>query len=101
MKYLAILATLLWLLAPQAAGAACKGDDLLVVEGARKPGLAAELHARAAKVPNAEGVFWKVEKSGVAASYLYGTMHLDGMVDTVPAHASATDARTRAPRAST
>jgi uncharacterized protein YbaP (TraB family) len=48
----------------------CGGRDLTHVEG-----LVAAEAERADDLVNAEGLLWRIEKPGVAPSYLYGTMH--------------------------
>jgi uncharacterized protein YbaP (TraB family) len=49
---------------------ACRGGDLTHVEG-----LAAAEAKRADDLVNADGLLWRIEKPGLAPSYLYGTMH--------------------------
>ena len=85
MRTLLRLAAFTWLLLPSAVGAACIGKDLLAELKATNPAAHGALAARAAAVPNAEGVFWRVERPGSAPSHIYGTMHIDGLEDTVPA----------------
>lgn len=51
----------------------CKGQNL--ISTISKDNLA-KIQTALAKIPNGEGLFWKVEKDGVAPSYLYGTMHV-------------------------
>ncbi|GGE06357.1 hypothetical protein GCM10011390_26840 [Aureimonas endophytica] len=74
------LAVLLATLAPgpapaSAAEPACQpGTDLTPKLAA--DGRLARIEAEAAKVPNGEGRFWRVEKDGLPPSYLFGTMHL-------------------------
>lgn len=53
-----------------AAAPFCKGRDLSI-DPAVKPDLA----AHADELVNSEGLLWKIEKDGVAPSYLYGTIH--------------------------
>lgn len=56
--------------------AACHGINLVEEMKAENPDAYAKALAEAAKVPNAKGIFWKIEKPGVATSYLLGTMHV-------------------------
>jgi uncharacterized protein YbaP (TraB family) len=49
---------------------ACRGADLTHVEG-----LAAVEAARAADLINAQGLLWRIDKPGLAPSYLFGTIH--------------------------
>jgi uncharacterized protein len=48
----------------------CQGSDLTRVEG-----LAAAESARADDLVNGDGLLWRIEKPGLAASYLFGTIH--------------------------
>jgi uncharacterized protein len=56
--------------APAASAPACAGHDL--EEGLD---LKRALAQRADDLVNAHGLLWRIEKDGVAPSYLYGTMH--------------------------
>ena len=49
---------------------ACQGSDLTTVEG-----LAAARAARADDLMNGDGLMWRIEKPGLAPSYLFGTIH--------------------------
>ena len=49
---------------------ACQGSDLTTVEG-----LAAARAARADDLTNSDGLLWRIEKPGLAPSYLFGTIH--------------------------
>ena len=49
---------------------ACQGSDLTQVEG-----LAAAQSARADDLMNGDGLMWRIEKPGLAPSYLFGTIH--------------------------
>src|SRR5579871_4431613 len=49
---------------------ACHGEDLSHVAG-----LAAATVNRAADLLNADGLLWRIEKPGLAPSYLYGAIH--------------------------
>lgn len=73
-----LLATLLSLTDANAATqeTACPGKNLLVdMQQSDKAGYDA-IVKEAAKVPNGQGTFWKIEKDGVEPSWLLGTMHL-------------------------
>ena len=48
----------------------CQGSDLSQIEG-----LAAAEAARADDLINGDGLFWRIEKPGLAPSYLFGTIH--------------------------
>jgi hypothetical protein len=48
----------------------CQGSDLTEVEG-----LAAAESARADDLVNGDGLLWRIEKPGLAPSYLFGTIH--------------------------
>lgn len=54
---------------------ACKGGTNLV-PALEADGRMAKIDAEAARVPNGTGRFWRIEKAGLAPSYLFGTMHL-------------------------
>lgn len=96
--HLLLLASLLLVLATApAAGAetACSGRNLLDALKRDNPQAYADLVAEAATVPNGKGLFWRIEREGIAPSYLLGTMHVtdprvlrmpDGAVE---AHAAA------------
>lgn len=60
----------------QESAVACKGTDLLAQMEATDPKALAGIEAEAAKTANGKGLLWKIEKDGVAPSYLFGTMHL-------------------------
>lgn len=55
---------------------ACGGNDLLA--GLRRDNRAAfeALTARSARIGNAEGLLWRIEKKGIAPSHLFGTAHV-------------------------
>jgi uncharacterized protein YbaP (TraB family) len=55
---------------------ACTGRDMMADLAAEKPNQLAEIEAEAAKTINGNGLLWKIEKDGVATSYLFGTMHM-------------------------
>jgi uncharacterized protein len=48
----------------------CQGSDISQIEG-----LAAAERARADDLINVDGLFWRIEKPGLAPSYLFGTIH--------------------------
>jgi uncharacterized protein len=48
----------------------CQGSDLTQVEG-----IAAAKAARADDLVNADGLLWRIERPGLAPSYLFGTIH--------------------------
>lgn len=80
-----LLAALLAVRPAHASDAACHGENLLVAMEAEKPEELAKIRAEAAKVPNGQGIFWKIEKDGLKPSYLLGTMHVtDPRVLTMP-----------------
>ena len=54
----------------------CGGRDLIAEMRASDPTRLADLEKQAAAVPNGKGIFWKIEKPGIAPSYLLGTMHV-------------------------
>ncbi len=56
--------------------AACHGVNLVDEMKSENPDAYAKALAGAEKIPNAKGIFWKIEKPGVATSYLLGTMHV-------------------------
>ncbi|MEI2299235.1 TraB/GumN family protein [Ensifer sp. MJa1] len=69
---------------------ACGGENVLTALGKSDPAKLASLEAEAAAVPNGKGIFWKVEKDGIAPSWLLGTMHVtDPRVLALPAEAPA------------
>jgi hypothetical protein len=78
-KYLGFLLYLLAapFFAPMpAAAAACNGKDLLAELHSQDPSAYASLMAEAESVANGESVLWKIEKEGIAPSFLFGTMHI-------------------------
>lgn len=65
------------LLAPgraQASGT-CGGVNMLAALEAARPSAVADMRAAAHAWPNAEGLFWRVDKPGLAPSFLFGTFH--------------------------
>lgn len=83
---LALLLAALFTISPaRASDIACHGENLLVAMEEEKPEQLASIRAEAAKVPNGQGIFWKVENEGLKPSYLLGTMHVtDPRVLTMP-----------------
>ncbi|MCO6180310.1 TraB/GumN family protein [Ciceribacter sp. RN22] len=55
---------------------ACPGIDLLSDLKQKDSGAYEAILREAAKTPNGKGIFWKIEKDGLAPSYLLGTMHV-------------------------
>ncbi|NHT76100.1 polysaccharide biosynthesis protein GumN [Rhizobiaceae bacterium CRRU44] len=60
----------------QAQEIACNGVNLLESWEKSDPGSVKSVEAEAALVVNGTGKFWKIEKPGIPASYLLGTMHV-------------------------
>jgi uncharacterized protein YbaP (TraB family) len=75
---LVLLMSILLTLTPAnaATDATCNGQNLLVAMEKEKPADFQKIRDEAAKVPNGNGIFWKIEKPGVAPSWLLGTMHV-------------------------
>lgn len=55
---------------------ACSGVNLLEAWEKTDPDRVTAVETEAARVVNGTGTFWKIEKPGVSASYLLGTMHV-------------------------
>jgi uncharacterized protein len=73
----------------------CTGRDLLPELQQRDPKAYAAIVNEAAKTPNGQATFWKIEKPGITPSYLLGTMHVtDPRVLRMPA--GAQDAASKA-----
>lgn len=70
------LMLLAWAPAAEAAGGHCGGADMLAEMSSQNPAMFEKIRAEAKELENTQALFWRVEKQGVAASYLYGTMHL-------------------------
>lgn len=80
-----LLISLLSVSPARASDATCHGENLLVAMEKEKPDELAKIRAEAAKTPNGQGIFWKIEKDGLKPSYLLGTMHVtDPRVLTMP-----------------
>jgi len=56
--------------------AACTGKDLLAELQQSDPAAVAKLEAKAAETLNGKGTLWKIEKDGLAPSWLFGTIHM-------------------------
>jgi uncharacterized protein len=70
--------------------AACNGTSLVKQLAASNPQKLAEARAAARAAPNGSGLLWKIEKSGVEPSWLFGTMHVtDPRVTALPSAAQA------------
>lgn len=62
------------------------GKDLLGELEKKYPAKMDAIRREVAEMPNHSGIFWKIEKQGVAPSYLLGTFHLsDPRIATLPA----------------
>ncbi|CCF21205.1 GumN family protein [Pseudorhizobium banfieldiae] len=75
---LALMSLLMILLmyAPARAETACHGKNLLKGLQRDDPQAYAAVMAEGRDVVNGQGLFWKVEREGIAPSYLLGTMHV-------------------------
>lgn len=63
----------------------CNGDNLLATLKVEDPGTYERIAAEARATENGSGLLWKIEKEGLAPSYLFGTMHVtDPRVTTLP-----------------
>lgn len=62
----------------------CIGQDMLPELRADDPAGLDAMFERARAIPNPQGLFWKIEKPGIAASHLFGTFHTSEVVDNVP-----------------
>lgn len=71
------------------AEARCAGKDLFVELKRSEPAAAEKLIAASDAVANGNGRFWRVEKTGVPASFLFGTFHVSDAVEGVPEDAWA------------
>ena len=71
----------------------CKGKDLTATLATEKPDELAAIKAEAAKTINGDRLLWKIQKDGVAPSYLFGTMHMTDprVTSLTPAAAKAFD----------
>ncbi|SFV37539.1 TraB/GumN family protein [Hyphomicrobium facile] len=74
--------------AAEDAPARCQGTDMLAEMQVKQPALFDKIMAESNATANAEAMLWKVEKPGIPASYLLGTMHLsDPRITELPAAA--------------
>lgn len=73
---LSLLAVLASLSPARAEPPACGGEDILAKLERDDPAAHTKLRAEADAVENGKGIFWKIEKPGVAPSWLLGTMHV-------------------------
>ncbi|RDJ09557.1 TraB/GumN family protein [Rhizobium grahamii] len=88
----ATLIAVLFSVSPAAAasGDACAGHNILTDLKQSDPARYAEVVKEADAVPNGKGIFWKVEKAGIAPSWLLGSMHVtDPRVLNLPPRAQA------------
>ncbi|HEV7415472.1 MAG TPA: TraB/GumN family protein [Tianweitania sediminis] len=70
--------------------AACSGMDLVEHLAGSDPAAMRRVEAAAAAIPNGRAIFWRIEKDGVAPSFLLGTMHVaDPRVVALPTAAEA------------
>jgi uncharacterized protein YbaP (TraB family) len=73
----AILLTLVALLQSAAAQSnACTGTSLIPSIRSETPQVCDEAVAAMASITNGAGLFWRIEKEGIAPSWLFGTMHV-------------------------
>jgi uncharacterized protein YbaP (TraB family) len=54
----------------------CTARDLIAQMAVDDPAALSQLRQKAASVANGNALLWRVEKDGVAPSYLFGTMHM-------------------------
>jgi uncharacterized protein YbaP (TraB family) len=62
--------------AKAAEGTACAGKNLLPQMEIDAPETYAKIESEGAILENGRSIFWKLEKAGIAPSYLLGTMHM-------------------------
>ena len=55
---------------------ACTGEDMLAQMERDDPALLAQIRAEAAEIENGGALLWRIERAGVAPSFLFGTMHV-------------------------
>ncbi len=72
----ALLAVIFSVTPADAAEDNCNGKDLLSELRQNEPARYAEAVKEADATPNGKGIFWKIEKPGLNASWLLGTMHV-------------------------
>lgn len=81
-RFLCLVMIPLMFFAPSA-WANCIGQDMLPELRASDSAGIDAMFARSHAVPNGQGKFWKIEKPGIPASYLFGTFHAGDVVDEV------------------
>lgn len=54
----------------------CQGRDMLAELRDVDPKAHADLVSRAVQTPNTEAILWRIDKTGLPSSYLFGTAHL-------------------------
>lgn len=79
------------------AAPACTGVDVLAELATTDPAAHARIVSAAMATPNSEAVLWKVEKSGVAPSFVFGTAHVtdERLTTLAPKTLAALDASRR------
>ncbi len=70
------LALFCLMLSPIPAGAGCGGENILPGLASSDPAAHQSFFERAHSVPYGSGRFWRVEKAGMAPSYVFGTFHV-------------------------
>ena len=87
---LSLLALLVFISGAHAEDLSCGGKNILDRIKIDDPAGYADIEKNTAALKNGESIFWKIEKPGVAPSYLLGTMHLsDPRVVSMPKGAEA------------
>lgn len=87
-RVLPLLLSLLFATPALAEAPVCSGNDLAAALKTSNPAQYSEIMKEAAAVPNGGAIFWKIEKAGVAPSWLLGTAHVtDARVTTLPSAA--------------
>ena len=74
-RVLLVVLALIGLVVPMQAMAECEGRNLFDPLLETDPQAHQAILDRARAVPNGAGKFWKIEKPGIRASYLFGTFH--------------------------
>ena len=88
MRTFVLLLSLLFTAPALADAPLCSGHDLAAALKASDPAKYAAVMREANAVPNGRAVFWKIERKGLAPSWLLGTAHVtDPRVTTMPAQA--------------
>jgi len=54
----------------------CGGTDILVAMQDSNPERYARIMTRAEEIPNGQALLWRIEREGVPASYVFGTIHI-------------------------